>query len=78
VFISCNVLNIGLCVSVYVSFMYKLFLLILYMWYFTNVFKYFSFLCVLSNGCSDKHVSTATIAPQQGNGVLYAVYVELL
>jgi hypothetical protein len=35
--ISCNISNIGLCVSIYVSFMCKLFLLILCMWYRSNV-----------------------------------------
>jgi hypothetical protein len=47
VFISCNVLNIELCVSIFVSFMCKLFLLILCMWYFSNMFKYFHFFYVL-------------------------------
>jgi hypothetical protein len=48
VFNSCNVLNIGLCcVSMFMSFMCKLFLVILWMWYFSNVFKYFHFFSVL-------------------------------
>jgi hypothetical protein len=41
VIISWCVLNIGLCVSMFVSFMCKLFLLILYMWYFSNMFRLF-------------------------------------
>jgi hypothetical protein len=46
VFISCNILKIGLCVSVFVSFICKLFLLILYVWYFSDVFVFLCF-CVL-------------------------------
>jgi hypothetical protein len=38
VFNSCDVSNIGLCVSRYVSFMRRLSLLNLYMWYFSSVF----------------------------------------
>jgi hypothetical protein len=44
--ISCNTSNIGLCVSIYVSFMCSLFLLILCMWYCSNVFTWFPFFCV--------------------------------
>jgi hypothetical protein len=46
-FVSCNILDTELYVSTFVSFMCMLFLLILYMWYFSNVFKCFPFLCVL-------------------------------
>jgi hypothetical protein len=38
----CSVPNIGLEVSMCVSFMCNLSLLILYIWYFSNVFKYFT------------------------------------
>jgi hypothetical protein len=46
-FVSCNALNTGfcVCVSVFVSFICMLCLRILYMWYFSSVYK--SFLCVL-------------------------------
>jgi hypothetical protein len=47
VFVSCSALTTGLCVSVLVSAICKLSLLILYMWYFSNVFKRFLFLYVL-------------------------------
>jgi hypothetical protein len=39
VFNSCSVSNIRLYISIYVSFVCSLFLRILYMWYFSNVFK---------------------------------------
>jgi hypothetical protein len=45
VFISCNVLNIWLFVSMFVSFMCKLFLLILYICYLSNVYKCLPFKC---------------------------------
>jgi hypothetical protein len=52
--ISCNISNIGLCVSVYVSFMCNLFILILCMWYRSNVFLCFlQFKKVLSRVCGD-------------------------
>jgi hypothetical protein len=41
VFTSCSALNIGLCVSMFVSFICNLILLILYMWYFPVCFKCF-------------------------------------
>jgi hypothetical protein len=47
VFVSCSTLSIGLCVSRFVSFICRLFLLVLYMWYFSSVVKCFSFVCVL-------------------------------
>jgi hypothetical protein len=43
VFDSFNVLTVGLYMPIYASFMCSLFLLILYMWYFSNVFKWFPF-----------------------------------
>jgi hypothetical protein len=44
--ISCSVLNIGLLGSMVLSFMCKLFLYNLCMWYFSCVFMCFPFLCV--------------------------------
>jgi hypothetical protein len=44
--ISCNISNIGLRVSMYVSFICNLFLLILCMWYRSNVFICYTFLSV--------------------------------
>jgi hypothetical protein len=43
-FSSCTVSNIGLCVSIYVSFICNLCLLILCMWYLCKVFFFFLFL----------------------------------
>jgi hypothetical protein len=47
VFISCTVLNSELCVSRFVLFLCRLFMLILYMWNFSNILKCFPFLCIL-------------------------------
>jgi hypothetical protein len=46
--ISCNISKIGLCVSMYVSFICNLFLLILCMWYCSNVFMSFPLLSVFT------------------------------
>jgi hypothetical protein len=46
-----QLLNIWLCVSMFVSFMCKPFLLILYIWYFSNVFKCFPFLFTNNTSC---------------------------
>jgi hypothetical protein len=61
VFTSRNVSNIGLCVSMYVSFMCSLFLLILYMLYFSNVFKHFPFFSIL--WCPLYQVQSHTCVP---------------
>lgn len=47
VFVSYSALNTVLCVSMFVSFICKLFLLVLYMCYFSIMFKCFPFLYVL-------------------------------
>jgi hypothetical protein len=45
--ISCSSMNDGLCMSPFVSIIWNLFFLNLYMWYFCSVFKRVHFLCVL-------------------------------